>query len=378
MYSYEEALDKCTKYFNGDTMAAGNICNKYLMQDDNGNYIESHPDDVIERLVNEFERIENKYTNPLDRETIYNSLKDFKHIIAQGSPMFGIGNNNQITSIGNCFVIPEPEDSYGGILKTDHDLVQIMKRRGGVGVDISSLRPTGSKVNNAAKTSDGISSFMERFSNTTKEVAQNGRRGALMLSISCMHPDIETFIDIKKDLTKVTGANISIRWSDEFMKAVETNSMITLRFPVDAALEDARTTKIVSAVDIWNKFVEANYKAAEPGCLYWDNVTKHTISECYAEDGFKTAGVNPCAELVLSPYGACILMVVNLANIIPDDLKFDESVWQFQDVIEANLKNHTRIAMRLMDDMIDLEIEKVEKIISKIMGGDVDKYLRRS
>jgi len=350
-------------------MAAANATNKYLMQDKDGNYLEKNPDEVIKRLTKEFARIEQKYPNPLSEAEIYDALKGFKKIIAQGSPMFGIGNDEQITSIGNCFVIPGPEDSYGGILKTDHDLVQVMKRRGGVGVDISSLRPSGCKVNNAAKSSDGIGLFMERFSNTTKEVAQNGRRGALMLSISCMHPDIETFINIKKDLTNVTGANISIRWTDEFLNAVENDEQITLRYPVEATLSEATTTKEVSAVDIWTQFVSANHAAAEPGCLFWDTILKDTISEVYAEDGFKTSSVNPCGEIILSPYGACILMVVNLANIVPEYLKFKDIRMKDLDQIYANIEKHTRIATRLMDDMIDLEIEKVDKIIDKISQG---------
>lgn len=293
-YSYDEAYKNCLTYFKGDELAAGVMVNKYLLQDREGNYLENSPEQTLRRCAKEFARIEKKYKNPLSEDEIYNLLKDFKYIIPQGSPLYGIGNDTQYTSLSNCFVIGQPVDSYGGILRKDEELAQLMKRRGGVGIDISTLRPRGMGVSGAAKTSDGIEVFMERYSNTTQEVAQGGRRGALMISIDCRHPQIEDFIKIKTDLGKVNGANISVKWSDDFILAVKDNKKYTLRFPVNASIEEAQVTKEVNARDIWNLFIKANHKSAEPGCLFWDTIINNSIADCYKDVGMETISTNPC------------------------------------------------------------------------------------
>ena len=294
MYSHEEVFNNCLKYFDNDTLAVSVIMNKYLLKDPEGNYIESSPDDMLQRISKEFQRIESNYPNSLSAEEIDELLMNFKYLVPGGSPLFGIGNDKQLTSIGNCFVIKSPEDTYADILERDKDLVQIMKRRGGVGVDVSKLRPSGSLVNNAAKTSDGIICFMERYSNTTKEVAQGGRRGALMISVDCNHPDLIRFINIKRDKTKITGANISIKWNDAFLKAVEKDEEYTLRFPVDSSVEDAQVTRVIKAKEVWDDFVESNWESAEPGCLFWDSIIGQSLSDCYEDVGYGTVSTNPC------------------------------------------------------------------------------------
>ena len=327
----DQTIEKnCIEYFGGDELAASVIINKYLLKDSAGNFIEKHPDELVRRLTKEFVRIEKKYANSLSEEEIYTALDHFRYVVPQGSPLFGIGNDHQTISLANCFVVDSPVDSYGGILKQDQELAQIMKRRGGVGIDLSTIRPHGTTVNNAARTSDGISCFMERYSNTTKEVAQGGRRGALLQALSCKHVDIEKFIDAKKDLTKVTGANISVKWDDEFLHCVEKNKEFILRYPVEAEPNKAQLTKKVLAKDIWKKFVENAHASAEPGCLFWDTIVKNSISDCYKEDGFASICVNPCSELVLSSYNSCVLLVINLSNFVKEQFTKKECLYNLR------------------------------------------------
>jgi ribonucleoside-diphosphate reductase alpha chain len=292
MYTEQQLKEKCLEYFSGDSLAADVWIKKYALQDNDNNYLELTPDDTHKRLAKEFAKIEAKYPNSISEDEIYNLFKNFKYIIPQGSPMEGIGNNFRIQSLSNCFVIEPPADSYGGILKTDQEQVQLMKRRGGVGFDISPIRPKGAKTKNAAKTTDGISIFMERFSNSTREVAQNGRRGALLISISIQHTEIETFIDIKKDLKRITGANISIRISDAFMNAVKNDENFMLQWPVEC--DNPVITKEVSARKIWNKIIDAAWTSAEPGVLFWDTAKKYTPSDIYKDFGFESKSTNPC------------------------------------------------------------------------------------
>lgn len=371
MYSFEEVLRESKKYFNGDELAANVFANKYALVDDSGNFLEKTPDEMHKRIAKEFSRIEKKYQNPLSEDEIYSLLKDFKYIVPQGSPMSGIGNNTQIQSLSNCFVVESPDDSYGGILKADQEQVQIMKRRGGVGFDISTIRPRGLKTSNAAKTTDGISVFMERFSNSCREVAQGGRRGALMLTISVHHPDIETFVDIKRDLTKVTGANISIRLSDEFMKAVESKSDVELRFPVDKNKETL-VSKAVDASSLWEKIIDSAHASAEPGLLFWDTVLDYTPAQIYSDVGFHTISTNPCSEITLSAYDSCRLLLLNLTSFVEHPFE-KQSSFNFQ-----KFSDYTQKAQRLMDDLIDLEIECVDRIISKIQEDPEDKEVKRT
>ena len=353
-------MSEAVEYFNGDELAANVFLSKYALRDESGNLLEHTPDDMHRRLAREFARIEAKYPNPLSEDQIYGYLKDFKYIIPQGSPMSGIGNDYQIQSISNCFVIEQPNDSYGGILFADQEQVQIMKRRGGVGMDISTIRPRGMNTSNAAKTTDGIGVFMERFSNSCREVAQGGRRGALMLTIDCRHPEVETFIDIKRDLRKVTGANISIRFTDEFMRAVETDSTFTLRWPVEKNPEEAEITKAVSAKQVWEKFVDAAWSSAEPGALFWDTVVDQGIVDCYHDEGYRTISTNPCGEIPLSPYDSCRLMVVNLTSFVNNPFS-EKPEFDFDEFGKA-----VYVAQRLMDDLVDLEVECVDRILEKI------------
>ena len=346
------------KYFNGDTLASNVFVTKYALQDNDGNYLEETPDDMHRRIASEFARIEEKYQNPMNEDEIFSLLKDFKYVIPQGSPMSGIGNTTRVQSLSNCFVIEPPFDSYGGILKADQELVQIAKRRGGVGFDISNIRPKGLTTGNAARTTDGIEVFMDRFSNSCREVAQGGRRGALMLTISVHHPQISDFIKIKRDLNRVTGANISIRLTDEFMNAVKDGSNVQLRWPVDSL--DPEICDTVDAAEIWNDIVESAHGCAEPGLLFWDTATRLTPSDIYSEEGFASVSTNPCGEIILSPYDSCRLTVVNLFSFVKKPFTgssyFDYD--HFSDVVQK--------AQRLMDDMVDLEIEQVEKILQKI------------
>ena len=359
MYTFDQVMKASTKYFGGDELAASVFATKYALVSKNGSYLEQTPDDMHKRIAAEFARIESKYDNPMGEEEIYSLLKDFKFIVPQGSPMSGIGNAGQIQSLSNCFVVESPHDSYGGILKTDQEQVQIMKRRGGVGFDISSIRPQGLSTSNAAKTTDGIGVFMERFSNSCREVAQGGRRGALMLTISVHHPDIETFVNIKRDLTKVTGANISIRLSDEFMSAVENDEDFELRYPVDGE-GDKLVSKKVDASDLWEQIIESAHASAEPGLLFWDNVLNYTPAQAYSEDGFHTVSTNPCSEITLSAYDSCRLLLLNLTSFVKEPFTENSS-------FDYELFNsYTQKAQRLMDDLIDLEMECVDKIVSKV------------
>lgn len=356
MTTFKEALEQSLNYFGGDDIAANVYVTKYALTSPDGDILEPTPDMMHRRLAKEFARIEKKYPNPISEEEIFGYLDKFKYIIPQGSPMSGIGNPFQFTSISNCFVIESPYDSYGGILKTDQEQVQLMKRRGGVGFDISTIRPKGMQTSNAAKTTDGIGLFMERFSNTCREVAQGGRRGALMLSISVHHPEIRTFINIKKDLKKVTGANISIRLTDEFMNAVEADEEYEVRWPVDSSQPTIRGN--IKASEIWNEINESAHAAAEPGLLFWDNIKKFSPADAYEE--FQTTSTNPCGEIVLSPYDSCRLLLVNALSFVtnPFEKTAEFDYKKFGEVVQ--------VAQRLMDDMIDLELECIDAILFKI------------
>jgi len=359
--TFNDALRKSIEYFNGDELAANVFVTKYALCDKEGNFYEETPDDMHRRLAREFSRIEKKYENPMSEGEIYELFKDFKFVIPQGSPMAGIGNDHQIQSLSNCFVIESPWDSYGGILKTDQELVQIAKRRGGVGFDISSIRPKGLSTANAARTTDGIEVFMDRFSNSCREVAQGGRRGALMITISVHHPQIRDFIKIKQELTRVTGANISIRLTDEFMCAVEDDANVELRYPVDS--DEPVMKESVRAADIWDEIISSAHKTAEPGLLFWDTAKKLTPSDIYADEGFGSISTNPCGEIILSAYDSCRLMLINLSSFVDRPFK-KNSRFNFKKMAEISHK-----AQRLMDDMIDLEIEQIDKILEKI-GSD--------
>ena len=357
-YTYKEAYEKCLEYFNGDELAANVVVTKYLLTNNNGDFLELTPDDMHKRIASELSYVESKYPNPISEEEIYSLLKNFKYIVPQGSPMSGIGNNQRIQSLSNCFVINAPEDSYGGILKTDQELVQIAKRRGGVGFDMSTIRPKGLTTANAARTTDGIEVFMDRFSNSCREVAQGGRRGALMLTISVHHPQIRDFIKIKRDLSRVTGANISIRVSDEFMNAVKSEDTVELRWPVDSS--DPKISMTVDAKEIWHEIIEGAHAAAEPGVLFWDTAKKMTPSDAYTDVGFGSVSTNPCGEIILSPYDSCRLMLMNLTSFVSDpwtrNAKFDF----------GEFGQKVKTAQRLMDDMIDLEMIQIDKVLAKI------------
>jgi ribonucleoside-diphosphate reductase alpha chain len=382
-FKQEEAIAASLEYFKGDELAASVFVSKYALRDAAGNLLEKTPSDMHLRLAREFARIEAKYPNPLSEKEIFCLLADVEHIdvseravmtleqlasssrglgpvVPQGSPMSAMGNPYKLQSLSNCFVIDSPQDSYGGILFTDQEQAQIMKRRGGVGFDVSSIRPKGMLTANAAGTTDGIGVFMERFSNTCREVAQGGRRGALMLTISVMHPEVETFINIKRDLKKVTGANISVRLTDEFMNAVKSDSDFTLRWPVESSVEEARVTKVVKARELWSQIIDAAWTSAEPGLLFWDTVKKMTPTEAYASKGYANVSTNPCAELILSPYDSCRLLLVNLTKFVKDSYlptaSFDFDAF----------KKVTANAQKLMDDLVDLEIEAVDAILAKI------------
>lgn len=363
-YTYSQVYEASVEYFGGDEFAAKVFVDKYALQNLSGTYLESTPADMHRRLAKEFARIEKNYPNPLDEEVIFSLLDHYKYIVPQGSPMSAIGNPYQMQSLSNCFVIQgvhsDKFDSYGGIMLADQELAQIMKRRGGVGLDISGIRPKDVVTNNAAKTTDGLGVFMERFSNTCREVAQNGRRGAEMITISINHPEIETFINIKRDLKKVTGANISIRLNDDFMQAVKDDQGYTLRWPVEATPETARVTKTVRAKDIWNQIIDSAWTSAEPGLLFWDTVKKNTPSDIYHEFGHNSISTNPCGEIVLPAYDACRLLVLNLVSYVKNPFTKD-AVFDFK-----KFGQHTIVAQRLMDDIIDLEIECIDRIIAKI------------
>lgn len=357
-YTYQQVYNTCLEYFSGDELAANVAATKYLLTDTSENFLELSPDDMHKRMARELSRVESKYPNPMSEDEVYSLLKDFKKVVAQGSPMSGIGNDQRIQSLSNCFVIEAPEDSYGGILKTDQELVQIAKRRGGVGFDLSTIRPKGLTTANAARTTDGIEVFMDRFSNSCREVAQGGRRGALMLTISVHHPQIRDFIKIKRDLTRVTGANISVRVTDEFMNAVKNNEQVELRWPVDAV--EPKISRMDDASQIWHEIIEGAHAAAEPGVLFWDTAKKMTPSDAYSDVGFGSVSTNPCGEIILSPYDSCRLMLVNLTSFV-DGPHTEDASFNFEEYSSVVMK-----AQRLMDDMIDLEIEQVDKILAKI------------
>jgi ribonucleoside-diphosphate reductase alpha chain len=368
-YSTEEALKESSEFFNGDTTASSVFVGKYALRNDLDEIVESTPDAMHRRLATEFANAESMYKDGMGFDEIYSLFKGFKYVIPQGSPMSAIGNPYAIQSASNCFVIPSPVDSYGGIFQADQQQAQIMKRRGGVGFDISNIRPKGQSTSNAAKTTDGIAVFMDRFSNTCREVAQGGRRGALMLTLSVHHPEIETFINIKRNQTRVTGANISIRVTDAFMRAVKANEKYTLQWPVDS--NNPKIVKEVNARDIWNQIVKAAWESAEPGVLFWDNAKNMTPSDIYAEEGFGSTSTNPCGEIVLSPNDSCRLMALNLYSFVEN--KFTNESWfDYVKFAEVAYK-----AQHLMDSMIDIEIGQVDKIISKIENDAEDDQIKK-
>jgi ribonucleoside-diphosphate reductase alpha chain len=359
-YTQDEAIRASLKYFKGDDLAARVWVNKYALKDSFGNIFELTPDDMHRRLAGEIARVERRYANPMSEEDIYLTLKEFKYIVPQGGPMTGIGNNFQIASLSNCFVVGNDgkSDSYGGILKIDQEQVQLMKRRGGVGHDLSHIRPKGSPVLNSALTSTGIVPFMERYSNSTREVAQDGRRGALMLSVSIKHPDAEKFIDAKLEQGKVTGANVSVKIHDDFMKAVESEETYVQQYPVDE--EFASYKKEINATGLWQKIVHNAWRSAEPGILFWDTIIRESIPDCYADLGYKTVSTNPCGEIPLCPYDSCRLLALNLYSYV--DHPFTKKARFNFDLF----KKHMHVAQRIMDDIIDLELEKIDAIIAKI------------
>lgn len=359
-YSNEEAFEASLKYFQGDELAARVWVNKYALKDSYGNLFELTPDDLHHRLSSEIARIEKKYPNPLSEKELFELFEAFKYIVPQGGPMTGIGNDFQTGSLSNCFVVGNGADSYGGIMMVDQEQVQLMKRRGGVGHDLSHIRPKGSPVKNSALTSTGIVPFMERFSNSTREVAQDGRRGALMLSVSIKHPDSEQFIDAKMDEGKVTGANVSVKIDDEFMKAVRNSSTYHQKYPVDS--NEPVYTKETDATSLWQKIVFNAWKSAEPGILFWDTVIRESVPDCYADLGYRTVSTNPCGEIPLCPYDSCRLIAINLYSYV--DQPFTEHA-KFNFPL---FRSHVRLSQRIMDDIIDLELEKIDAIYDKILA----------
>lgn len=359
-YSFEEAYEASLKYFGGDELAARVWVNKYAMKDSFGNIFEKSPEDMHWRIANEIARIEKKYPNPLTAEETFALLDHFRYIVPAGSPMTGIGNNHQVASLSNCFVIglDGNADSYGAIMKIDEEQVQLMKRRGGVGHDMSHIRPKGSPVNNSALTSTGLVPFMERYSNSTREVAQDGRRGALMLSVSIKHPDSEAFIDAKMTEGKITGANVSVKITDEFMTAAINDKPFVQQFPIDS--KEPMYKKEVSARKIWEKIVHNAWKSAEPGVLFWDTILRESIPDCYADLGFRTVSTNPCGEIPLCPYDSCRLLCLNLYSYVEHPFT-PEATFNFE-----KFSRHAQLAQRIMDDIVDLEMEKIDLILAKI------------
>lgn len=359
-YSYDEAYEASLKYFKGDELAARVWVNKYAVKDSFGNIYEKSPEDMHWRIANEVARIEGKYPQALSAQELFDVFDHFKYIVPQGSPMTGIGNNYQVASLSNCFVIglDGPADSYGAIIRIDEEQVQLMKRRGGVGHDLSHIRPKGSPVKNSALTSTGLVPFMERYSNSTREVAQDGRRGALMLSVSIKHPDSEAFIDAKMTEGKVTGANVSVKLDDEFMKAAVENRPYMQQFPIDS--KEPTYKKEINASALWKKIVHNAWKSAEPGVLFWDTILRESVPDCYADLGFRTVSTNPCGEIPLCPYDSCRLLAINLYSYVVNPFT-PEAYFDFE-----KFKKHASMAQRIMDDIIDLELEKIEKIIEKV------------
>jgi len=371
-YTFDEAYKASLQYFTGDELAAKVWVNKYALKDAYGNIYEKSPDDMHHRLAKEIARIEQKYPNPLSEKELFDLFDHFRYIIPQGSPMTGIGNEYQIASLSNCFVIglDGNADSYGAIIRIDEEQVQLMKRRGGVGHDLSHIRPKGSPVKNSALTSTGLVPFMERYSNSTREVAQDGRRGALMLSVSIKHPDSESFIDAKMTEGKVTGANVSVKIDDEFMNAVVNGTMYKQQYPIDSSQPTA--VKEINATELWKKIIHNAWKSAEPGVLFWDTIIRESVPDSYADLGFRTVSTNPCGEIPLCPYDSCRLLAINLysyvVNPFTKDAYFDFELF----------RKHVALAQRIMDDIIDLESEKIEKIIEKIDSDPESDEIRQT
>ena len=360
IYTYDDVYAATLKYFKGDELASRVWASKYALKDSDGNFYELTPDDMHHRIASEIARIESKYPNPMSESTVFELLKDFKYIVPQGSPMAGIGNTRQVGSLSNCFVIglDGHPDSYGGIIRIDEEQVQLMKRRGGVGHDLSHIRPKGSAVKNSALTSTGLVPFMERYSNSTREVAQDGRRGALMMSVSMRHPDAEDFIDAKMTEGKVTGANVSVKIDDDFMECATENRVYKAQFPVDS--DTPKVIKEIDANALWKKIVHNAWKSAEPGILFWDTIKRESVPDCYADLGFETVSTNPCGEIPLCPYDSCRLVAINLYSYVNNPFT-DKAEFDFE-----KFADHVGKAQRIMDDIIDLEMEKIDAIISKI------------
>ena len=372
IYTQKEAEQASVSYFGGDELAARVWSTKYALKDSFGNLYELTPDDMHHRLASEIARIENKYANPMSETELFELLRDFKYIVPAGSPMTGIGNEFQVASLSNCFVIGQDgsADSYGAIIQIDEEQVQLMKRRGGVGHDLSHIRPHGSPVKNSALTSTGLVPFMERYSNSTREVAQDGRRGALMLSVSIKHPDSEAFIDAKMEQGKVTGANVSVKVHDDFMEAAINKQMYQQQYPIDAA--EPTFFKEVDAQKLWKKIIHNAWKSAEPGVLFWDTITRESVPDCYADLGYKTVSTNPCGEIPLCPYDSCRLLAINLYSYVKHPFtaqaEFDFELF----------KKHVAVAQRMMDDIIDLEVEKIEKILAKVESDPECESIKRT
>ena len=371
VFSNEEVFQESVKYFKGDDLAARVWLNKYALKDSEGNIYEKSPADMHRRIASEIARIESRYKNPMTEEEVYDLIKDFTYIIPQGSPMTGIGNPFQIASLSNCFVIGNKgeSDSYGGIMKIDQEQVQLMKRRGGVGHDLSHIRPKSSPVKNSALTSTGLVPFMERFSNSTREVAQDGRRGALMLSVSINHPDAEDFIDAKLEQGKITGANVSVRIDNSFMQAVKNNRNYTQKYPIFS--QNPKISKDINAKELWKKIVHNAWKSAEPGILFWDTIINESLPDCYADLGYKTLSTNPCGEIPLCAYDSCRLLAINLFSYVVNPFT-KEAYFDFE-----LFRKHVAYAQRMMDDIIDLELEKVDAIIAKIDADPEDIETKR-
>lgn len=369
IYSYEEALQSSVEYFNGDELAAKVFVDKYALRNEKQQMVEKSPDQMHRRIAKEFARIEKKkFNNPLTEDQIYDLMKGFGRIVAQGSPMYGIGNKYQFISLSNCYVVSSPLDAYGSIMEADENLVQISKRRGGVGIDISHLRPCGAPTKNAARTSTGVVSFAERYSNSIREVGQAGRRGALMITLDVHHPDILEFAKVKRDLSKVTGANISIRLSDEFLKAVDANENYEQRWPIDS--KNPTISKTVSARSVWNVIVENAHHMAEPGLLFWDTIIKESPADCYANLGFATISTNPCSEIPLSAFDSCRLMLLNAFGYV--EKPFTKNAFFNFEKFNADAE----ICQRLMDDLVDLEIECVDRILGKIEADPENREVK--
>jgi len=371
-YTHDEAFQSSLDYFQGDELAARVWVNKYSLKDSYGNLFERNPEDMHHRLASEIARIEKKYPNPISEKELFDLFDHFRYIIPQGSPMTGIGNDFQVGSLSNCFVIgvDGPADSYGAVIKIDEEQVQLMKRRGGVGHDLSHIRPKGTPVKNSALTSTGIVPFMERYSNSTREVAQDGRRGALMLSVSIQHPDSEAFIDAKMSEGKVTGANVSVKMTDEFMDAASKGLTYRQQYPINDP--NPSITKEIDANSLWKKIVHNAWQSAEPGVLFWDTIIKESVPDCYSDLGFRTVSTNPCGEIPLCPYDSCRLLAINLYSYVKNPFTSDAS-------FDFDLfKQHVAVAQRIMDDIIDLEMEKIDMILTKINADPEDEEIKRA